>query len=374
MKTRHHELPFSKSDALTLELFSETSIFFDIETTGFSPTHTQLYLIGCARRKGSVICLDQFFAETPAEEKLILTAFLELIRAYDTIITYNGIGFDIPYLKAKCDRFHLTEFFSDFEYVDIFKSISKLKHIFKLENYKQKTIENYLKIYRKDMYNGKELIPIYQSYVKSPTEDALQLLFLHNYEDVLGMLDLMPILSYPHLFCGKFKEITNVEIHQSRTYDKTQATELVITLKPEFELPRHISYRMDDIYLSGGHTKISLAIRLTEEELKYFYPNYKDYYYLPNEDTAIHKSVSAYVDKEHREPAKASTCYTKKAGQFLPQYNSSFITPAFFKEYGDKIAYFAYSRSFHEDYAMITEYTRHILLMLAKGMHKHIDV
>lgn len=32
--------------------FTEDALFFDIETTGFSPARTSLYLIGCASRQG----------------------------------------------------------------------------------------------------------------------------------------------------------------------------------------------------------------------------------------------------------------------------------------------------------------------------------
>ncbi len=101
--------------------------------------------------------------------------------------------------------------------------------------------------------------------------------------------------------------------------------------------------------------------------MKYFYPNYKDYYYLPDEDAAIHKSVAAYVDREHRIQAKASTCYTKKSGLFLPQYSNNFMTPAFYKNYGEKISYFMYTESFASDYTILNKYAKHILTILFEG-------
>lgn len=45
------------------DIFREDVIFFDIETTGFSPARTSLYLIGCATRDQSGVCITQFFAE-----------------------------------------------------------------------------------------------------------------------------------------------------------------------------------------------------------------------------------------------------------------------------------------------------------------------
>lgn len=270
------------------------------------------------QRKGSLLSLDQFFAESAEEEPLILKAFLERIRPFHTMITYNGIGFDIPYLKAKCSQYQLIETFSDFQYIDIFKAVSRLKHILKLENYRQKSIEAFLQFSRNDRFSGRELIPVYQSYCKSPGEELLSLLLLHNYEDVLGMMELIPILSYLRLFEGNFCGIGDIRTESVRTFEGMPAKELLLTIIPDEPLPRQISYGLDGVYLSGNQKKVSLAIRLYEGELKYFYPNYKDYYYLPAEDTAIHKSVAAYVDKAHREQARASTCYTKKSGLFLP--------------------------------------------------------
>jgi hypothetical protein len=57
------------------------------------------------------------------------------------------------------------------------------------------------------------------------------------------------------------------------------------------------------------------------------------------EDTAIHKSVAFYVDKEFRTKAKAANCYSKKSGRFLPQYNETF-EPFFKIEFFDKHSYF----------------------------------
>ena len=52
--------------------------------------------------------------------------------------------------------------------------------------------------------------------------------------------------------------------------------------------------------------------------MKYFYANYKDYYYLPGQDLAMHKSIASFVDSSRREQAKAENCYTRKTSSFLP--------------------------------------------------------
>lgn len=358
MKTIHKELPFQAKDELTQELFTEDSIFFDIETTGFSPANTSLYLIGCARRSGNYLCVDQFFAENGMEEKLILNAFLELLKQYQTIITFNGIGFDIPYLKAKCDQCGLTEHFSDFNYIDIFKSVTQIKHILNLSNYKQKTIETFLGIQRDDRYGGGELIPVYEDYCRNQGEEQLSLLLLHNYEDVLGMIDLLPILSYVHLFHGAYGEVIP-SVNELTSYQNTRETELILETETEYAIPRKISYTYNGIYLYAmGHT-CKLSVRLFTGELKYFFPNYRDYYYLPMEDQAIHKSVASYVDKEHRVPAKASTCYTRHEGVFVPQYEE-LITPAFKNTCKEKVSYFELTTNFLQSQELLSAYTSHL--------------
>ena len=48
MKTTHKEELYIRQDALTAQLFDERAIFFDIETTVFSPASFSVYMIGCA--------------------------------------------------------------------------------------------------------------------------------------------------------------------------------------------------------------------------------------------------------------------------------------------------------------------------------------
>ena len=71
-------------------------------------------------------------------------------------------------------------------------------------------------------------------------------------------------------------------------------------------------------------------------------------------------AMSFFVDKEYRENAKASNCYTRKSGKFLPQYNSV-MQPEFRKEYKDKISYFEMTDDFCTSDIMLRRYIDHIL-------------
>lgn len=364
MITWHEELPFNISNPIADQTFSEHAIFFDIETTGFSPARTSLYLIGCATRTGNTLCLDQFFAETKSEESEVILAFFSLLKQYDTIISFNGIGFDIPYLKAKCSTYHIQDTFDNHTFIDLYKEASRIKRLLALPSLKQKSIEAFLGIDRIDAYSGGELIEVYKEYTKNPTKEGLALLRQHNYEDVLDMPKLLPILSYHKLLDG-YVHMDSLEANEFKAYDGSIQKELIFTLTPEAPVPKPVSLRFEDCYLTADGATARLCIRLFEGNLRHFFDSPKDYYYLPDEDRAIHKSIATYVDRAHRVQANAKNCYAWKCAIFLPQYEKR-ITPAFCIEAKDKKSYFELSEDFITSVDMQLEYVRHILQKMSK--------
>ena len=365
MKNIRNEQLYIKQNNLSDQLFTEDSIFFDIETTGFSPITSSVYLVGCLYRDGQNIVISQFFAENKSEEKELLIPFMKLLSHFKTIITFNGIGFDIPFIKAKCDALNIEEHFRDFEYLDIFKLVSNIKFLLKQANYKQKTIESFLGIHRDDIFSGGELINVYDDYVITHSKEAEHLLLLHNYEDVLGMLDLLPILTYQQILNGAYS-IESVELEPFTSYSGETGKEIIITLKNDYIVPKRVSFQQDGFYFTMNKDTSKVRVAVFEGELKYFYPNHKDYFYLPKEDMAIHKSVATFVDKEYRERAKACNCYSRKEGIFIPQ-KDVVMQPFFLKTYKDKISYFELTDDFLTSDIMLRRYVEHIFSFAMKN-------
>lgn len=336
-------------------LVHKNAVFFDIETTGFSSFNTNLFLIGCIHidENGDYVSI-QWLAEHPSEESLLLYNFFEYISGFDTIIHFNGSGFDIPYIEEKCRAFLLPYNFNKFNSIDIYRKISKLKNIFKLENLKQKTIENYLGVNRIDKYSGGELISVYQNYVKSKDKNDELLLLQHNLDDISGMVQILDIIAYTNIFEGKYT-IEKIDI--------TDSDEIVFYLSLMHAVPKRITYGFGPFLLSAMENNAYIKIEIYTNELKFFYPNYTDYYYLPVEDVSIHKCVAFYVDKHYRTKAKAANCYSKKTGRFLPQHKE-IISPYFKIDYNDKITYFEVTDEFLSDNNLIKSYTLHILNLL----------
>lgn len=358
MKIWHEELPYEAQTPTAEFIFTEQALFFDIETTGFSSARTQVYLIGCASRRGNRLMIDQFFAEQPSEESEVLTAFLQFIKDFDTLITFNGLGFDIPYLQGRYAYYLQPDPFAGYHNLDLYKEAARLKFLLKLPNYKQKTIETFLGIGREDAFGGGELINVYHAYVKRHDAKACHLLKLHNYEDVLDMPKLLPLLSYRALPDGNFT-VHSIEGRECGTH-----REVLLTLRLPEHLPQKISCSHEGFSLTAEEETALLAIRLLEDELKLFFSDYKSYYYLPDEDIAVPKSICSSVDRSHRKNATAATCYRRKYALFLPQYKELF-SPAFRAERRDKKSYFELSEEFISSEELRKKYATHLLGILS---------
>ena len=154
------------------DVSKEKVLYFDIETTGFSPATSILYLIGCVYCDDEGFKFRQWFCDTPESEPDIISDFLDFVKSFSVIVHYNGSGFDIPFIIKKCDIHHIPCDFSGIESFDIYKNISMLKSLLKLENLKQKSIESFMSVPRDDKYSGGELIKVYEEYLKS-ADDSL---------------------------------------------------------------------------------------------------------------------------------------------------------------------------------------------------------
>ena len=337
------------------------SLFFDIETTGFSSKSTKMYMAGVlyADSETGTFHTIQWFLEDYAEESALICEFLMFIKKYKCLIHYNGQGFDIPYIEAKCSSYNIIFDFSAFMHIDLYKYAAKLKNIFKTENLKQKTMETFFDLNREDIFSGGDLISVYYDFMEKRDERAAHFLLLHNYEDLKGMTTLVHILAYTNIFKQGYT-FSSMTIESLTTSDGLKKKEAIIELHLNIPVPKRVSFGHQEFYMTAFNDKIRIKIQVYTDELKYFYPNYKDYYYLPEEDMSIHKSVAFYVDKNFRTRAKAANCYSKKTGQFLPQYQEV-DSPYFKMEYHDKKMYFEATDEFQKDTELICKYADHIL-------------
>ncbi len=343
----------------------ESALFLDIETTGFAARTSYLYMIGCAYYQGSLWHTIQWMAENYEQEAEILTAFFEFAGMYRYLVHFNGNNFDLPFLIQKCEQLEIPHYFDSLEGIDLYKRIAPCKSLLKLPNCKQKTLEQFLGIDRRDVFSGGELIGIYHDYVKKPSEFSEKSLFLHNVDDLKGMLEILPMLAYSDiLLTPESVRAKKVQANSYRDIHGNTRRELVITVALPEPLPQPVYASAEGCSFRGDAAEGILRVPIFDGELKYFYSNYKDYYYLPSEDIALHRSVAGFVDSQHRVRASAANCYTRKQSAYLPQWDGSFV-PYYKPDYQSKKLYFELTDDMKRDRGAFTAYANQILQMLA---------
>lgn len=354
----------------------DNNLFFDIETTGFSRTACFCYLIGAAYRDNdsNTITIIQWLAESDTDEPALLSEFAKLTASFSLLTHFNGDSFDIPFLQKRAAIHNIELHLDNLRSIDLYKHAKGLKSLLRLESYNQKSVEHFLGIHREDKYSGGELIKVYKDYVKNvhtPIEhnEAERLLLLHNFDDICGLLKVSSILSYNNIINKRFtyKDImyticqsqdmlhsADGNWHNAATTATNNSTttnnsnnnninnnHAYITLSfslPE-EVPVSVLLKDDEYVLRAEKDVLKLRFPVLTDTLKFFYADYRNYYYLPYEDTAMHKSVAAYVDAECKVKATKETCYTKKYAAFimLPAYSGDM--PVFKRDYNEQNVY-----------------------------------
>lgn len=308
--------------------FPDASVLcFDIETTGLSRQRSHLTVIGTGCMQNGHIHFRQWLLERPAAEKEMLQEFSDYLKQFSALLHFNGQAFDIPYVQERCHLCGLPDPFTDLESIDLYKDAKKLKGLVPLENYKQKSLETLFDIKRRDKLSGRDCISAYRHFLQYGDLSARDALLLHNEEDVTGLLELTPLhgmgdlLAHAHLTDACFSA------------DSENAFCFHFRLPSAFPFPVSLEAEDTSLFINGCGGTLLLPGIFCERKL--FFPDYKNYYYLPQEDQAVHKSVGIYVDPAHRKKATANTCYAKAGGMFFCQ-PGDIVVPAFREHRTDK--------------------------------------
>lgn len=286
-------------------------VFIDIETTGLSPATSSVYLIGAVYHQQMEWHIRQWFSDSLTSEQEILQDFFSFIKSFQALVSFNGESFDIPFLSKCASAYGIdVQPLALMKSFDLYRHLKPLKSLLQLESLKLSGLEAYLEIPRQDTASGKDMIAVYHEYLNTHDDRLYQALLSHNEEDLKALPQIMPLLSYLDIFRSEWK---------LAGYSLSPASaSLTIVVDCSVKVPVSITCELPLCRLSIRANQMIVELRAFVGELKYFFDNYRDYYYLPQEDRAVHKKVGQYVDSDHRIQATASTCYTRKSGTFLP--------------------------------------------------------
>ena len=284
-------------------------IYFDLETTGLDADRSDLYIIGLSYINESMIHTVLLFNDDGNSEAEMLSSFNSYLEGKKYLVSYNGDTFDIPYLSAKYHSNQIdVAIFDSLNSIDIYRHIRPYKKYLHTDSMKQKDIEQLMGIHRASFISGGELISKYRQYLISGDKKLLDMLIAHNYDDLKGLTGITDVLAVYELFHGGY---TITSSHMDETC-------LTLTLG-DIRLPFRINYANEYMSINGRDDDIHVYIPIYKGELKYYFKDYKNYYYLTKEDIAIHKSMALYVDKNFREKATRENAYTKKKSIFIRQ-------------------------------------------------------
>jgi uncharacterized protein len=155
--------------------------YLDIETTGLSPRHSEITVIGIYITGGEENRFIQFVGQDINGDSV-----LECLQGVKRLYTYNGRRFDLPFIHIR----HGVNLEKHFEHLDLMNSCWERNLYGGL-----KAVERCLGIERRiKEVDGLEAVRLWWQYVNNYDEVALKVLLEYNKEDVINLKTLRDML------------------------------------------------------------------------------------------------------------------------------------------------------------------------------------
>ena len=165
---------------------------------------------------------------------------------------------------------------------------------------KQSDLEIFLRQAPRRFCDGGKCIQIYRAYLHSKGSDLAEIVLGHNREDLIGLGNITSMLGYRALYGGIYT--LSASEKGGKLFRPSVASD---ASSPYLYLWKQISF-----HWKLRENKAKITVPVTNGKMKQYYADYKNYDYIPAEDTAIPRAISQYMDKRLKKPAVPETCYT----------------------------------------------------------------
>lgn len=260
--------------------FNHNSCFFDIETTGLNRNKDIIYLIGLLyfNSEDHKWVLNQYFINSIDKEPKMLEKFTKDINSFDTIITYNGDSFDIPFVNHRLRLSNSNLQIDKNKSFDLYRFIRNNRLFLNLENLKLKTIEESLGYFREDIFSGYDCIGFYKDYIKSNNPIMKERVLKHNHDDLIHMLDILEIIDI--IKYKKTIKTKNIDLKMESIY--IEKNKLIIKGRINSNLDFDIvDYNIYYNFITNNknefHISMDLNKGLITEEITAFYISLKSF-------------------------------------------------------------------------------------------------
>ena len=184
-----------------IPLFRKTDprsiLFLDIETAGLS-SNTYVFLCGLMHfvPESGAFHVEQVFARDYAEEEGLLLHVRGALERFDTVVTYNGASFDMPFLRTRM-AVHRIPDIVPMGSVDL---LHATKRVFRpmLPNVRLVTVEEHLRGFtRVDDIPSRFIPRAYHEYVRTQDARIMRNVVYHNRMDIFTMAVILNHLATP---------------------------------------------------------------------------------------------------------------------------------------------------------------------------------
>lgn len=173
----------------------ERILFLDIETAGLS-ANTYLFLVGMMYANNHGFHVEQVFARDYTEEKGVLLHVHETMLRFDTVVTYNGASFDLPFIRTRM-AVHRVPDLPPVGSVDLLHA-SRRAFREKLPNCRLVTVEQHLRgAGRVDDIPSRFIPRAYHEFVRTKDARIMRNVAYHNRMDLFTMAVILNHLADP---------------------------------------------------------------------------------------------------------------------------------------------------------------------------------
>ena len=173
----------------------ERILFLDIETAGLS-ANTYLFLVGMMYTNASGFHVEQVFARDYTEEEGVLRHVYDTMARFDTVVTYNGASFDLPFIRTRMAVHRLPEFAA----VGSVDLLPASRRVFReiLPNCRLVTVEKHLRgTGREDDIPSRFIPRAYHEFVRTKDARIMRNVAYHNRMDLFTMAVILNHMADP---------------------------------------------------------------------------------------------------------------------------------------------------------------------------------
>jgi uncharacterized protein YprB with RNaseH-like and TPR domain len=224
-------------------------IFLDTETTGLAQSGgTFAFMIGVGFFNEAQFHLRQYFLVEPSQEDAMLLDLLNLLEQFSTIVSYNGISFDVPIIKSRIRYHRLPSDIHRKDHIDLLK-YARMLFRFQFNDRSLKNMEfNVLKFYRSEEEIPGYLAPvIYKEYLENKEIEKIEGVFYHNAMDIISLAAFISI-------------VNEISSQNKEYYDKYET--LNFSIAKQYEKNKIFEKALETYEITAKQTNLSDNIKI----------------------------------------------------------------------------------------------------------------